>query len=142
MTQKGIVTELKNGKAIVMVDRISACDACENSATCAEKCKKVYATAENNLNARVGDAVEIETETGGVLLNAVLVFLVPIILGIGAYFCANAYLGEELAVLITFGVLVLSLTVNSFVLNRIALGKTVSRISRILDIPSSETGKN
>lgn len=132
MKQIGKVVETNGDVAKIEVDRVSACDMCENSAHCAEKCKKVYATASNSINAMIGDTVEIETETGRVLLNSVLVFLFPVFLAIGAYFLSDLFLGENASVIITFFTLVFSICAFSFVLNRISKKKVISRIVRIL----------
>lgn len=132
MKQIGKVVETNGDVAKIEVDRVSACDMCENSAHCAEKCKKVYATASNSINAMIGDTVEIETETGRVLLNSVLVFLFPVLLAICAYFLSDLFLGENVSVIITFFTLVFSVCAFSFVLNRISKKKVISRIVRIL----------
>ena len=132
MKQIGVVIALEGDIARIECDRRSACDMCENAASCAEKCKKVYTGAYNGVGASVGDAVEIETDTGSVLLNAVLVFLLPIIIAIGSYFLADAYFSEGISVLITLAVLVFSVCAFSFLLNRRAKRTTVSRITRIL----------
>ena len=132
MKQTGTVIEVKGNIARVECDKRSACDMCENAAHCVEKCKKVYATALNEAGAKPGDYVEIETETNRVLFNAVLVFILPIILAVAVYFAANAFLGEGVSVLLTFIVLVFSLIGFSFILNRASKGKTVSKIVKIL----------
>ena len=132
MKQIGKVVEIKADTAKIEVDRVSACDMCENAAHCAEKCQKVYATASNSVNAEVGDTVEIETETGRVLLNSVLVFLLPVVLSIGAYLLSNLIFVESFSVAITFFTLVFSLCAFSFVLNKISKNKVISRIVRIL----------
>lgn len=132
MKQIGKVVETKGNIAKIEVDKISACDMCENAAHCAEKCKKVYATASNFVNAEVGDTVEIETETGRVLANSVLVFLFPVFLAIGAYFLTNLFLSENISVVITFFTLVFSLCAFSFILNKLSKKKVISKIVRVL----------
>ena len=132
MKQIGKVVEINADMAKIEVDKVSACDMCENAAHCVEKCKKVYATASNTVNAEVGDTVEIETETGMVLLNSVLVFLVPVLLAIGAYFLSNLFFGENVSVVITFFTLVFSICAFCFVLNKISKKKVISRVVRIL----------
>ena len=132
MKQIGTVVEINGDIARVECDRQSACDMCENAAGCAEKCKKVCATASNTVNATVGDRVEIETDTSKVLKNAFIVFLLPIVFAIASYFLAKALLGESLAIVVTFIVLVFSLLFLSFVLNKAEKKQAVSRIVRIL----------
>lgn len=132
MKQTGTVIEVNGNTAKVECDKRSACDMCENAAHCVEKCKKVYATALNTLNAKEGDYVEIETETNRVLFNAFLVFILPIFLAVVTYFIARRFWGEGVSVVMTFIVLVFSLIMFSFILNRASKGKTVSRIVKIL----------
>ena len=132
MKQIGKVIEINNGMAKIEVDRVSACDMCENAAHCAEKCRKVYATADNLVNAELGDTVEIETETGRVLMNSVLIFFVPVVLAVAAYLLSNLFFEENVSVAITFFILVFSLCAFSFVLNKVSKNKVISKIVRIL----------
>lgn len=132
MKQIGNVVETKGNIAIIEVDRKSACDMCENAANCVEKCKKVYATAQNLVNADVGDTVEIETETHRVLINSVIVFLFPIFLAIGSYFLSDLFFAENVSVVITFFVLVFSMFAFSLGLNKFSKKKVISKIVRVL----------
>ena len=131
MKQTGTVIEINGKLAKVECDRRSACDMCENAASCAEKCKKVYATAVNSVNASVGDYVEIETDTGMVLMNAFIVFLFPIFTAIAAYFLSESFFGEGVSAVVTLVVLAVSLAAVSFLMNKAAKKKTVSRIVKI-----------
>ena len=132
MKQKGIVIEINGKNAKVECDRASACDMCGNSASCTEKCKKVYANAENSVSAKIGDYVEIESDTGRVLKNAFLVFILPIFLAVISYFCTYKFAGEVVAVIVTLAVLVFYLCIFSFFLNKSERKKNVSRIVKIL----------
>lgn len=132
MKQIGNVVETKGNIAIIEVDRKSACDMCENAANCVEKCKKVYATAQNLVNADVGDTVEIETETHRVLINSVIVFLFPIFFAIAAYFLSDLFFAENVSVLITFFVLVFSMFAFCFGLNKLSKKRVISKIVRVL----------
>ena len=131
MKQTGTVVGLDGNMAKVECDRQSACSMCDNAEHCVEKCEKVYASALNTVNAKVGDIVEIETDTKKVLFSSFVVFVLPIILSIAAYFAASVFFGENTASIITFAVLISSMLVFSFVLNKRAEKKTVSRITRI-----------
>ena len=132
MKQIGTVVDLKDNIATVECDRQSACDMCENAESCKEKCKKVYASAANDVGAEVGDTVEIETPTAGVLTKALIVFILPIIIAMLCYFAVNTLWGEGVAVIFTLIALVLSVVLLCFLLNKGAKGKIVSRITRIL----------
>ena len=132
MKQIGTVVEIADNMARVECDRQSACDMCENAEHCVEKCKKVYATALNTVGAKTGDTVEIESDTKNVLLNAFVVFVIPIVLAVLSYFGADFFFGEGISVAVTMAVLVLSLFVSSLLMNKRAKKQAVSRIVRIL----------
>ncbi len=132
MKQTGVVVEIIGNNAKVECDRQSACDMCENASVCGEKCKKVYATAQNTVNAQIGDFVEIETESKQVLKNAFIVFLIPVLLSFVAYFVAERFFGGTIATLATLVVLIASLILLSFLLNIREKNKNVSKIVRII----------
>ncbi|MBR5313957.1 MAG: SoxR reducing system RseC family protein [Clostridia bacterium] len=132
MKQTGTVVEINGNTAKVECSRQSACDMCENAENCAEKCKKVYATALNTVNAVVGDMVEIETDTTGVLAKSFAVFILPIFFAVAAFFGINAFFGEDFAVIGTFAVLVFSMVLIAYLLNRSAKRRVVSRVVKIL----------
>ncbi len=132
MKQTGIVVEIMGNNAKVECDRQSACDMCENASVCSEKCKKVFATAQNTVNAQIGDFVEIETESKRVLKNAFIVFLLPVLLSFAAYFVAERFFGGTTAALATLVVLVASLILLSFLLNTKEKDKNASKIVRII----------
>ena len=133
MKQIGKVVECDGIVAKIECERKSACDMCENASHCNEKCKIVYATAFNYINASEGDMVEIETDTLNVLKNAFLVFILPIFTAILSYFAADRFFGEGVAVMFTFAVLVFSMILFSFLLNKSQKTKIVSKIVRILN---------
>ena len=133
MKQIGKVIECSGVIAKIECERKSACDMCENASHCNEKCKIVYATALNHINASEGDTVEIETNTFNVLKNAFFVFILPIFTAIISYFAANYFFGENIAVVVTFAVLLFSMVVFSFLLNKSQKTKIVSKIVRILN---------
>ena len=132
MKQTGVVVEIIGKGARVECDRQSACDMCENASVCTEKCKKVYATAENTVNAEIGDLVEIETESSLVLKNAFIVFLLPVILSFVAYFAAERLFGSAVAVIVTLVALIASLVLFAFLQNRSEKNRNASKIVRII----------
>lgn len=133
MKQIGKVVECDGVVAKIECERRSACDMCENASHCNEKCKIVYATAFNYINASKGDTVEIETDTLNVLKNAFFVFILPIFTAIIAYFAADRFFVEGVAVVFTFAVLVFSMVIFSFLMNKFQKTKIVSKIVRILN---------
>lgn len=93
MQNKAIVLRVDGEVATVEVMRASACEGCHNNhdgqgcAACSltGAGQKFSAPALNPIGAREGDLVEVETGTGRVLSYAFLVFVLPLLLGLGAY---------------------------------------------------------
>ena len=92
MTQSGVVTRLlDNGRAEVSVERGTACGGhCEGCETC------IYDTtlrisAVNELHARPGDRVILESGTVSVMGAAMLVYLVPLLLFFAGYAVGAAF---------------------------------------------------
>ncbi len=87
-----------NGKiAEIEVSRKSMCDGCHQT-ECASGCamsslfssgKSMRASAINNIGAVPGDTVEVETSDKSVLFTALLVFVLPIIVGCIFYSAAR-----------------------------------------------------
>ncbi|MBE6598795.1 MAG: hypothetical protein E7638_05085 [Ruminococcaceae bacterium] len=113
MTQKATVIEIKGKNAIVSVRRSSMCDGCEKNGGCSGSCaagellganKTMTAAVSNEVGAKVGDTVEIESESRTVLGYAALIFLFPILLGSAAYTAADFFgAGESGAMLSALG---------------------------------------
>ena len=84
MKVKAKVVRLEGKAAIVESERLSACEGCHKHAEGCSVCslmggnKIIYARAKNNVGAKPGDIVEIETETKTVLFYALLVFILPL----------------------------------------------------------------
>ncbi len=94
MRQIGVVVAVSGRGAAVEVQRMSACDACHHGQqkdagghTCSE-CRmfptedKMTVDAVNEIGARVGDRVIIETATEQILGYAAAVFLLPLLLAV------------------------------------------------------------
>ncbi len=87
-----IVKTNDDGTAIVMHIRESACSGdCHKCAGCGAAKETLLLEAKNAINAKVGDLVKIESETGPVLKAAVVLYMLPIVL-----FFAGYALGEAL----------------------------------------------
>ncbi len=84
MEQIGTVKSVIGSMAEVKVHRVSACG--ENCAHCKGGCTPtdIVAKAENRVSANVGDTVKIESDTGKVILAAVLLYIVPLVAAIVA----------------------------------------------------------
>ncbi len=98
MTQRGIVTEIKNTQVLVRVAKTSMCG--ESCASCKGGCtpgeQTVLAVNETGKALHTGDVVALETETGKVIANAAMVYLVPLACLFAAYVIAAAFTPSEL----------------------------------------------
>ena len=91
MTKNAIVVETAPDYAVVEVTRESACAGCYNSEGCTV-CKlgltdraEMRSKAANPVGARVGDTVQIETDSATILHYSAAVFLLPLALGAAGY---------------------------------------------------------
>lgn len=98
MTQHGIVEQISGTQVYVRVAKTSMCG--ENCASCKGGCtpgeQTVLAVNETDEALQPGDVVLLETETGKVIANAALVYLLPLLCLFIAYFIAAAYTQSEL----------------------------------------------
>ena len=106
MKETGIVKSVTGDLCQVVVTRKSACG--DNCASCKGGCKvnNQLCTAKNPLNAQPGDKVEIEMDTKKVLKSAFLVYMLPIIIFISAYFLSEG-LTEAARIIISLAVTIL-----------------------------------
>ena len=104
MLTKAKVIEIDKNIAVVEVERKSACDGCHKNET-GEGCsicsltggnRKFSAKAMNNVGAKVGDTVEIASASSRVLFYSLLVFILPVVIGIAMYFAAEMLFHAEL----------------------------------------------
>lgn len=97
MTQTAIVSRIIDENiAEVYVERISACG--DNCASCGAGCSKkniVYVTAANNVRAQPGEKVTIESSSLKIVSAAALVYILPLIFFLTAYFLAEALKAPE-----------------------------------------------
>lgn len=110
MEQIAVVKDvLENGMARIAVERETACGAAHSCHDCAG-CEKMMTntntvvTAFNDVSAGKGDVVKVRSESATFFKTAAIVYIVPLILAMVAYFGAVALsLGEGMQVLMTFG---------------------------------------
>lgn len=76
MEQVGFVKNISNGKAEVEVKRISGCGGgCKSCGGCDTPSHVVF--IKNDINAEVGDTVEIKGETKNILKYTLIVYMIP-----------------------------------------------------------------
>jgi sigma-E factor negative regulatory protein RseC len=119
ITEQGIVEEASGRKAMVRVEKSSACATCQSRESCQEVSgRDMVIEVVNELGAGRGDRVEISIPSGSFLILSLLVYLLPIAAliggavaggGVAGVFQANpttgAIVGGFLGIAITFCVL-------------------------------------
>ncbi len=92
--EEGVVKEISRKKAVVRIERSSACSHCNARGDCqiVSSSKEVLVEVANDLQAKVGDRVELSMPAGSLLKLCLLVYFFPVIALI-----AGASMGGELA---------------------------------------------
>ena len=110
ITEKGIIQKIIHDKALVRIQKSSACASCESRGACRSLSdKEMLIEVANDLQANVGDQVEISVPAGSLLKLSVLVYLLPVgALIFGAYaggIWAQSFRAESTSVAIFCGFL-------------------------------------
>ncbi|MFP3911084.1 MAG: SoxR reducing system RseC family protein [Desulfobacteraceae bacterium] len=93
VSEQGIVEKITGRKAVIRIERTSACATCESRGHCeVGSTRKMVVEVPNELGAQNGDRVEVSIPTGSFLKLTLLVYLFPIVALI-----AGAYAGEQWA---------------------------------------------
>lgn len=79
MKEAGKVVNIKGENAELLFNRTSMCAKCGACGMTAGK-NTVVVTVKNSLNAKVGDTVEIEFESGNVLTSSMIAYIFPLIM--------------------------------------------------------------
>lgn len=91
--EQGIIEKVNNNKATVRVQQTPACEHCKSRASCNIVKREMMVQLENDLQAKVGDQVELSVPEGSIVKISMFVYLFPIIaLLIGAFI--GAAVGE------------------------------------------------
>jgi sigma-E factor negative regulatory protein RseC len=91
--EQGIVTEATSKKAVVRVMKTSACDHCGSRSSChILSDREMVVEVANDLQAKVGDHVELRAPSGSLLKLSLLVYFLPV-----ASLVIGAYVGGEWA---------------------------------------------
>ena len=98
--ERGVIESIAGKKAMVRIEKSSACSACESRDSCdAASGKGMTIEVANQLMASEGDVVEISISSGSFLKLTLLVYFAPVVALI-----AGACLGDELGTLVDFNV--------------------------------------
>jgi sigma-E factor negative regulatory protein RseC len=91
--EQGIVEKASKRKAIVHIQKSTACATCDSKDSCGVSSdKKIVIEVVNDLQAKIGDRVELSMPESSLLKLSLLVYLLPVVALI-----AGACLGAELA---------------------------------------------
>lgn len=120
MTERGVVSKIKGGKATVQFERHSACDKCHMCAVTKDT-MKVEVTIDNTLGANVGDFVEVEMGERYVLTAAAIVYVIPLVL-IGIGIGLGTLINELAQVLMGLGGLVVGFVI-AILLDKLVIRK-------------------
>ena len=141
MQTKATVIAVDGAYATVETTRTSACDGCHkaeegNCSICSlmGTGRKIQAKAYNGIGACVGDSVAIESLTGRMLWYALLVFILPIVIGLACWGVASAVTSSSLwQALCGVGGVLLSFVGIFFYSNRIQKTRCDIEITEILN---------
>ncbi|MFC1534829.1 SoxR reducing system RseC family protein [Thermodesulfobacteriota bacterium] len=90
--EQGMIEKVIDQKAVVRVQKTSACAQCKTRGSCSITNRDILIEVSNDLQAGVGDHVEISVPEGTMLKLAAIVYILPIIALI-----SGAFLGGFLA---------------------------------------------
>lgn len=87
MNKKGMVSKVDKDKLQVIFTRSSACGDCSSCGGCEAETLNLNAT--NDIDAQVGDFVEIEYNTKNMLKSTLLLYIFPLIMLVIGIFAGN-----------------------------------------------------
>lgn len=80
ITEEGIVQQVEPAKAFILINRSSACAGCHSQSVCQPpEQKEMIVEAINDVNARVGDRVQISVPAVSLLKATFIVYFVPVL---------------------------------------------------------------
>ncbi|MDD4290773.1 MAG: SoxR reducing system RseC family protein [Clostridia bacterium] len=129
MTENGRVIGLEGDFAVVRFDRRSACDKCGMCGGSATD-KHIDVRLKNDCDVKTGDGVVVEIKSQTVLLSAVIAYLIPLAVAIGAMLVCYFAGAEEW---LTFTVFMLALLVGYLIVHWVAKRFSKRIDMRILD---------
>lgn len=138
MREKAIVASKKGNKAEVEVIRTSACAKCRACSLGSEK-KVIKVWVQNDVNANVGQVVEIEIENRALISATFIMYVIPLVsflLGVilGLNFANTLNIAWEEPFSLLTGLLFMSLAFLAIYLNNKRFEKSRMFTSRIVNI--------
>lgn len=115
MVEIGEVIKTEKGNATVSFERKTACDNCGMCAFNKDD-MKVKLILKNDVNAKVGDVVEVSMGDRFVLMSAVIVYLIPLVLvGLGILIGTLCKLEYYLQIILAAVGFVLGFVISAFI---------------------------
>lgn len=117
MNEVGVVKEISGNKAIVSVQRQSACDSCPGGSVCKLVDSEAQIEAINEIGADIGDTVQVNFKPHTYLKGTILVYGIPaimLIIGaiVGKEFLSKIFIKNDpdlLSAICGFGLFILSI---------------------------------
>jgi len=140
VTGQGIITSIDGNKARVRVASPAECAGCSSHGHCSAVESGVREiVAINEYGAQVSDHVEFESDSGKVIVSALLIWIVPILSMIVGYEAAKRFSTGFLPIAVAFLFLGLTFAALKFIDERISGGRTFyPRINRVLRYSQNE----
>jgi len=80
ITEEGVVQQIAATRAFIIINRSSACAGCHSKSACLPSdTKEMIVEAINDINAQVGDRVQVSVPTSSLLKATFLVYFVPVL---------------------------------------------------------------
>jgi sigma-E factor negative regulatory protein RseC len=94
ITEQGVVDRVSGRKAVVRIEKSSACAACQSRESCQEGSgREMVIEVANDLGAGEGDRIEISIPGGSFLILSLLVYLLPVAALIAGAVAGGAFAG-------------------------------------------------
>jgi len=92
ITEQGVIEEIVQQKAVVRIQKSSACAGCDSHGSCmAMEDKTMLIELANELQANVGDRVELGMRSGSLIKLSLLIYFFPVIGFVAGAFIAAAW---------------------------------------------------
>lgn len=119
MNKIGVITDIKNNDAIVMIAQTASCGNCGCSGKTrkdGEMCDddKKFVKVNNSINGEVGDPVNIEFKTSKMLKTSIMLYFIPMLLFVIGIFVGNTLKKGDI---ISFGSGVLFMIISFVILS-------------------------
>lgn len=142
MEVKATVLSLKDNTAYIRVFKESGCQGCSNCPsknTChtelvlSDSLKSYECYADNSIGARPGDNVIVATPSKIALMFAFIIFVIPLILFVVAYFLLEKFFNGYSPIILSSAIFVVVFLICAFVSNHLSSIHTHNIIIKIIE---------